>query len=98
MSRGQPPDPFNLSGLGMGGPVVVGHGPGEQKQRSLAPLLSAEEIWCQGFSDPNAGGDLSGLQTRADDRGDHYVVHGQNVWPTLAHVAQWCMLVTRARK
>ena len=92
------PDPINVIGLGMGGPVVIAHGTEEQKKRYLAPLLSAEEIWCQGFSEPNAGSDLSGLQTRAEDKGDHYVVNGQKVWTTLAHVAKWCMLVTRERK
>src|SRR5438552_11470243 len=92
------PDPINVIGLGMGGPVVIAHGTEEQKKRYLPPLLSAEEIWCQGFSEPNAGSDLSGLQTRAEDKGDHYLVNGQKVWTTLAHVAKWCMLVTRERK
>jgi len=98
MILAQAPEPINVIGLGMGGPVVITHGTGEQKKRYLAPLLSAEEIWCQGFSEPNAGSDLSGLQTRAEDKGDHYVVNGQKVWTTLAHVAKWCMLVTRERK
>jgi alkylation response protein AidB-like acyl-CoA dehydrogenase len=92
------PDPINVIGLGMGGPVVIAHGTEEQKRRYLTPLLSAEEIWCQGFSEPNAGSDLSGLQTRAEDRGDHYLVNGQKVWTTLAHVAKWCMLLARERK
>jgi alkylation response protein AidB-like acyl-CoA dehydrogenase len=92
------PEPINVIGLGMGGPVVIAHGTEEQKKRYLKPLLSAQEIWCQGFSEPNAGSDLSGLQTRAEDRGDHYVVNGQKVWTTLAHVAKWCMLVTRERR
>jgi alkylation response protein AidB-like acyl-CoA dehydrogenase len=93
----QAPEPINVIGLGMGGPVVIAHGTEEQKKRYLAPLLSAEEIWCQGFSEPNAGSDLSGLQTRAEDNGDHYLVNGQKVWTTLAHVAKWCMLLTRER-
>ncbi|MFI5281527.1 MAG: acyl-CoA dehydrogenase family protein [Candidatus Dormibacterales bacterium] len=98
MVRAQAPDPINVIGLGMGGPVVLAHGTEEQKKRYLAPLLSGDEIWCQGFSEPDAGSDLSGLKTRAEDRGDHYVVNGQQVWTTLAHVARWCMLVTRERK
>ena len=92
------PEPINVIGLGMGGPVVIAHGTEEQKKRYLQPLLSAEEIWCQGFSEPNAGSDLSGLQTRAEDKGDHYLVNGQKVWTTLAHVAKWCMLLARERK
>ena len=92
------PEPINVIGLGMGGPVVMAHGTDEQKKRYLAPLLSAEEIWCQGFSEPNAGSDLSGLQTRAEDKGDHYLINGQKVWTTLAHVAKWCMLLARQRK
>jgi len=92
------PEPINVIGLGMGGPVVIAHGTEEQKQRYLRPLLAGDEIWCQGFSEPNAGSDLSGLQTRAEDKGDHYVVNGQKVWTTLAQVAKWCMLVTRERK
>jgi alkylation response protein AidB-like acyl-CoA dehydrogenase len=92
------PEPINVIGLGMGGPVVIAHGTEEQKKRYLGPLLSGAEIWCQGFSEPNAGSDLSGLQTRAEDKGDHYLVNGQKVWTTLAHVAKWCMLVARERK
>src|SRR4029077_7663533 len=98
MILAQAPEPINVIGLGMGGPVVIAHGTEEQKKRYLKPLLSGDEIWCQGFSEPNAGSDLSGLQTRADDKGDHYVVNGQKVWTTLAHVAKWCMLLTRERK
>ena len=94
----QAPDPINVIGLGMGGPVVITHGTEEQKKRYLPPLLSAEEIWCQGFSEPDAGSDLSGLQTRAEDKGDHYLVNGQKMWTTLAHIAKWCMLLTRERK
>src|SRR5256714_9636200 len=92
------PEPINVIGLGMGGPVVIAHGTEDQKKRYLQPLLSAEEIWCQGFSEPNAGSDLSGLQTRAEDKGDHYLVNGQKGWTTLAHVARWCMLLARERK
>jgi alkylation response protein AidB-like acyl-CoA dehydrogenase len=92
------PEPINVIGLGMGGPVIMAHGTEEQKQRYLGPMLSAEEIWCQGFSEPNAGSDLSALQTRAEDQGDHYVVNGQKVWTTLAHVSKWCLLLARERR
>jgi alkylation response protein AidB-like acyl-CoA dehydrogenase len=92
------PGPINVIGLGMGGPVIIAHGTEEQKRRYLSRILSAEEIWCQGFSEPNAGSDLSALQTRAVDMGDHYRVTGQKVWTTLAHVSRWCLLLARERQ
>ncbi|HXM57548.1 MAG TPA: acyl-CoA dehydrogenase family protein [Candidatus Dormibacteraeota bacterium] len=98
MIEARAPGPINVIGLGMGGPVIIAHGTEAQKQRYLSRILSAEEIWCQGFSEPNAGSDLSALQTRAVDMGDHYVVTGQKVWTTLAHVSSWCLLLTRERQ
>ena len=95
MARARAPRPANVLGLVMGGPVVIAHGSEEQKERFLEPILSAEEIWCQGFSEPESGSDLASLKTKAvrDDGG--YRITGQKVWTTYAHEAKWCMLVAR---
>jgi alkylation response protein AidB-like acyl-CoA dehydrogenase len=86
---------LNPIGHGMGAPTVVTHGSEEQKRRYLRPLFTNEEIWCQLFSEPGAGSDVAGLSTRAVRDGDEWVVNGQKVWTTLAHVARWGMLVAR---
>ena len=85
----------NPIGHGMGAPTVVTHGSDAQKRRYLRPLFTGEEIWCQLFSEPGAGSDVAGLSSRAVRDGDEWVVNGQKVWTTLAHLARWGMLVAR---
>ncbi len=95
MARARAPRPANVLGLVMGGPVVIAHGNEQQKERYLEPILSAEEIWCQGFSEPESGSDLASLKTRAVKSNGGWKVTGQKVWTTYAHEAKWCMLLAR---
>jgi alkylation response protein AidB-like acyl-CoA dehydrogenase len=87
--------PADVVGLQMVGPAIMHHGSPEQKGRFLEPLLSAQEFWCQGFSEPDAGSDLAALKTRAVREGDAWRVTGQKIWTSMAHVADWCILLAR---
>ena len=98
LARQRVPLPANVLGLVMGGPVVIAHGNEDQKERYLEPILSGEEIWCQGFSEPESGSDLASLKTRAvktDSNEGTWKVTGQKVWTTYAHEAKYCMLLAR---
>ncbi len=93
LARAEAPSHLGVIGLGMAGPTIIAWGTDAQKDRYLAKILSAEEIWCQGFSEPDAGSDLAAARTRIEDRGDHFLVNGQKVWSSFAHIADFCILV-----
>jgi len=95
-ARVRAPDILNLKiGLSLVGPTIMTCGTPAQKARFLPRILKGEEIWCQGFSEPNAGSDLASVKTKAELRGDEFIVSGQKIWTSVAHHADYCMLVTR---
>ncbi len=95
MNRIEVPGTINPVGIMIAGPTIMQWGTDEQKARYLKPILAGDEIWCQGYSEPGAGSDVASLTTRAEDRGDYFVVNGQKCWTTLAHRAHFCMLLCR---
>jgi alkylation response protein AidB-like acyl-CoA dehydrogenase len=94
-ARAGAPARISFFGEGLFAPTLIQFGTDEQKQRFLPKIQRVEELWCQGFSEPNAGSDLANIQTRATLDGDEWVITGQKVWTTLAHRADWCFVVCR---
>ena len=94
-TRANAPTRISFFGEGLFAPTLIQFGTGAQKQRFLPKIQNVEELWCQGFSEPNAGSDLANIQTRATLDGDEWVITGQKVWTTLAHRADWCFVVCR---
>lgn len=95
LGRANAPQVLGLFGLTMVGPVLIQHGSDQQRSRFLAKILAAEEIWCQGFSEPGAGSDLAAVKTRAVDRGDQFELTGQKIWTSFAQIADWCFVLSR---
>ncbi len=96
LARAEAPTHIGVIGLGMAGPTIITHGTDEQKARYLSPLLAGDEIWCQGFSEPGAGSDLAGVRTSCLVEDECFVLDGQKVWSSYAHVADFCILLARS--
>ena len=94
-ARAQGPGRVGIVGEGLLGPTIIHFGSEAQKQRFLLPIAKGEELWCQGYSEPNAGSDLANVQTRAELDGDEWVISGQKVWTSLATWADWCFVLCR---
>ena len=96
-ARMRGPSPIFIGGLAVAviGPTIIIYGSEEQKQKHITRILAGEEVWCQGFSEPGSGSDLASLQTRAARDGDDYVINGQKIWTTVAHISQYMLLLAR---
>jgi len=97
-ARADAPDKVNHFGEELLGPTLIAFGTAEQQERFLPKILDVTELWCQGYSEPGAGSDLANVSTAAELDGDQWVINGQKVWTSLAHLSQWCFVVARTEK
>lgn len=95
LARAKAPEGINIIGHNLVATTLLRHGTEEQKQRFLPKIMSSEEVWCQGFSEPNAGSDLASVRTKAELRGNKFVVNGQKVWTSFAQYSHWCFALVR---
>jgi alkylation response protein AidB-like acyl-CoA dehydrogenase len=95
LARANAPESVNIIGRNLTAPTLMEHGTAAQKQRFLPKILSSEEIWCQGFSEPNSGSDLASARCRATVDGDDFLINGQKIWTSFAQYAQWCFVLAR---
>ncbi|CAH1669389.1 acyl-CoA dehydrogenase [Chelatococcus asaccharovorans] len=95
MARAKAPEGLNIIGRNLVATTLLHHGSDAQKARFLPKIISGEEVWCQGFSEPNAGSDLAAVRCQAVRDGDHFVVNGQKIWTSFAQYSQWCILLAR---
>ncbi len=97
-ARADAPDKVNHFGEELLGPTLIAYGTAQQQQRFLPTILDVTELWCQGYSEPGAGSDLANVSTTAELDGDQWVINGQKVWTSMAHLSQWCFVVARTEK
>lgn len=95
MARAGAFNPIGGLGIMMLGPTLLDYGTEAQKRFHIPPIVRGETVWCQGFSEPGAGSDLASLRTRCEDKGDHFLVNGQKIWTSFAHLADWCFCIVR---
>ena len=95
MARVRAPEGLNIIGHNLVGSTLLRHGTEAQKQRFLPKIISSEEVWCQGFSEPSAGSDLASVRTKAQRRGDHFLISGQKIWTSFAQYSDWCFALVR---